>query len=492
VVDTLASSINYQNRPALQLAYLDITERKQAEEELRVSRDRFKTIFARAGMGIVVANIMGCIEDCNGAFSEILGYDNEELLKKHFKDITFSEDIDKNLDLFRQMIAGKTDRYEMEKRYKSKDGRQIWCNLTASAIRGDNGELLQILALVDDISERKEAEESIATSNRKVAEILESIQDGFFTVDRNWCFTYANMRAAANLGLKPENLIGQNLWEMFPVIKGTAHEIAYRKSMEDRVVQRFETKGALTDRWYDISVYPSAEGISVYWQDITERKQAEESLRETKDYLENLINYANAPIIVWDTSFNITRFNQAFEQLTGLLARDVLGNPLEMLFPGDGKDESLELIRRTTTGERLDAVEIPILRTDKSVRIVLWNSANIYDKDGTAVVATIAQDRILPIVSERNSSCEQLWRASGMASSPVMETGDLFMSTPQLRAFWVSAARKCSAGATGKYFLSRSALTWSANTALLRQGKSGTSRISMSRGPLVPQPMLPA
>jgi PAS domain S-box-containing protein len=161
--------------------------------------------------------------------------------------------------------------------------------------------------------------------------------------------------------------------------------------MEDRVVQRFETKGALTDRWYDISVYPSAEGISVYWQDITERKQAEESLRETKDYLENLINYANAPIIVWDTSFNITRFNQAFEQLTGLLARDVLGNPLEMLFPDDGKDESLELIRRTTTGERLDAVEIPILRTDKSVRIVLWNSANIYDKDGTAVVATIAQ-----------------------------------------------------------------------------------------------------
>ncbi|MGD0951242.1 MAG: PAS domain S-box protein [Methanotrichaceae archaeon] len=157
------------------------------------------------------------------------------------------------------------------------------------------------------------------------------------------------------------------------------------------MVQRFETKGALTDRWYDISVYPSAEGISVYWQDITERKQAEESLRETKDYLENLINYANAPIIVWDTSFNITRFNQAFEQLTGLLARDVLGNPLEMLFPDDGKDESLELIRRTTTGERLDAVEIPILRTDKSVRIVLWNSANIYDKDGTAVVATIAQ-----------------------------------------------------------------------------------------------------
>jgi PAS domain S-box-containing protein len=359
-VDTLASSINYRDRPALQLAYLDITERKQAEEELRVSRDRFKTIFARAGMGIVVANIMGCIEDCNVAFSEMLGYDKEELLKKHFKDITFSEDVDKNLDLFRQMIAGKTDRYEMEKRYRSKDGRQIWCNLTASAIRGDNGELLQILALVDDISERKEAEEAIATSNRKVAEILESIQDGFFTMDRNWCFTYANTRAAANLGLKPEELLGQNLWEKFPVIKGTAHEIAYRKSMEDRVVQRFETKGALTDKWYDISVYPSGEGISVYWQDITEHKQSEEELQKSEHRYRTLFEsiqegfYLSEIIVDDDGRLNDYIYldaNKAFERIMGLTRDQIIGKRAKELVP-DLKSDWLEVFNKVAlTGE---------------------------------------------------------------------------------------------------------------------------------------------
>ena len=69
-------------------------------------------------------------------------------------------------------------------------------------------------------------------------------------------------------------------------------------------------------------------------RDITDQKRSEEALRETRDYLENLIDHANAPIIVWDTSLNITRFNRAFERLTGLEAQDVLGKPLEILFPG--------------------------------------------------------------------------------------------------------------------------------------------------------------
>jgi PAS domain S-box-containing protein len=137
-------------------SFTDITERKLAEKKLRVNRDRFRAIFDRAGMGIVIANETGYVEDYNAAFSEMLGYDKEELLQKHFKDITFSEDLDMNLDPVRQMIAGQIDKYQMEKRYMSKEGRQIWCNLTLSAIRGDNGELIQILSVVDDITERKQ------------------------------------------------------------------------------------------------------------------------------------------------------------------------------------------------------------------------------------------------------------------------------------------------------------------------------------------------
>ncbi|MCM2466854.1 AAA family ATPase [Methanoculleus oceani] len=122
-----------------------------------------------------------------------------------------------------------------------------------------------------------------------------------------------------------------------------------------------------------------------------ERRRAEEAFRETSDYLESLIDHANAPIVVWDTSRRITRFNHAFERLTGYAARDVLGRPLELLFPEEGKQRSLAHINRTSSGEYWNAVEIPIRRKSGSVRTVLWNSANIHDEDGITVIATIAQ-----------------------------------------------------------------------------------------------------
>ncbi|VVB70524.1 Methyl sulfide methyltransferase-associated sensor [uncultured archaeon] len=121
------------------------------------------------------------------------------------------------------------------------------------------------------------------------------------------------------------------------------------------------------------------------------RLKAEDALRETSDYLENLFGHANAPIIVWDPSFRITRFNHAFERLTGRMAEDVLNRPLGILFPGDSRAESMARIERTQSGESWDVVEIPILHRDGSVRTVLWNSAAIYDEEGQKVLATIAQ-----------------------------------------------------------------------------------------------------
>jgi len=122
-----------------------------------------------------------------------------------------------------------------------------------------------------------------------------------------------------------------------------------------------------------------------------EREKVEEQLRETRDYLDNLFNYANAPIIVWNPDFEITRFNHAFERLTGLSAGEVLGKKLDILFPGDSRDISMSHIRDTMTGQRWEVVEIPIQNVDGSVRIVLWNSATLFDVDGRTPVATIAQ-----------------------------------------------------------------------------------------------------
>ena len=128
-------------------------------------------------------------------------------------------------------------------------------------------------------------------------------------------------------------------------------------------------------------------------------------LKETNAYLENLINCANAPIIVWDPEFKITRFNHAFESLTGRTESQVQGKTLEILFPSELTESSMDLIRRTMTGERWETVEIKILNLDGTVRTVLWNSATLFAPDGTTPVATIAQGQD---ITERKQAEESL------------------------------------------------------------------------------------
>lgn len=137
----------------------------------------------------------------------------------------------------------------------------------------------------------------------------------------------------------------------------------------------------------------------------TERKKTKDMLRETRDYLESLFNFANAPIIVWNPAFKINRFNHAFERLTGYTSDEVIGQDLNMLFPQASRKESLNKIEQTLSGKYWESVDIPILCKNGEVRLALWNSANIYDEDNTTVVATIAQGQD---ITERKKSEEML------------------------------------------------------------------------------------
>ncbi|MCK4255578.1 PAS domain S-box protein [candidate division WOR-3 bacterium] len=121
------------------------------------------------------------------------------------------------------------------------------------------------------------------------------------------------------------------------------------------------------------------------------RAKGESQLRETRDYMEKLINLANAPIIVWDPLFSITRFNQAFEHLSGYTANEVIGKELSMLFPESSRDESMNKIQHTMKNTNWECEEIPILHKKGDINVALWNSANIYEKDGATLLSTISQ-----------------------------------------------------------------------------------------------------
>ncbi len=261
--------------------------------------------------------------------------------------------------------------------------------------------------------ERRQAEEALKQSEKKYRQLFENMQEGLWLIDKNSITTFVNPRMAEILGYTAEEMLGKHLFEFMDehgkeVAKydlerrrrgiKEQHDFEFIRKDGARVYASLETS-PITD---EAGKYVGALACIA---DITERKQAEESLRETRDYLNNLLDYANAPIIVWDPLFRITQFNHAFEKLTGLSAHEVLGKKLDILFPEDKREESMSHIRRALAGERWESVEIPILRQDGTVRTVLWNSATLYAPDRKTAIATIAQGQD---ITERKRMEEEL------------------------------------------------------------------------------------
>ena len=135
-------------------------------------------------------------------------------------------------------------------------------------------------------------------------------------------------------------------------------------------------------------VYAAYEEIR---SELENRKKIEEDLRSTNAYLENLISYSHAPIIIWNPSFKIIRINHAGEHLIGRLADEVIGKNVEILFPTSQMERSRRLLQTTREGVRWEKARIDIQHTNGSIKNVIWNSATLYSPDGREPVAIIAQ-----------------------------------------------------------------------------------------------------
>jgi PAS domain S-box-containing protein len=146
----------------------DITERLEAEERLRESEERFRAIYESTAIGISVSDLEGRIITVNPAFQRMMGGAAVELTGKTFMEITHPDDLERNLELFRDLMAGDLEQYQIEKRFHRHNGAYFWGRTTVSSVRGPGGKPRYNIAMIEDITKRKVAEEQLRHSEQNL------------------------------------------------------------------------------------------------------------------------------------------------------------------------------------------------------------------------------------------------------------------------------------------------------------------------------------
>jgi PAS domain S-box-containing protein len=399
----------------------DIDDRKRAEQALGESEERFRLALKHAPVSVAA-------QDRELRYIWAYGQRTarpDEVVGKLDADLFTAEEAARLEAVKRRVLAENVE--HREQMWLDRPGGRMFLDIYFEPVRDEAGQTMGVGIATVDLTPMKLAEEALGEEKDRLSALVNSIDDEVWFADTQRRFTMANASALREFRLESGEMGVEELAASLEVYRpdGSPRPVAETpplRALAGEVVRNEEelvrtpAAGDLRHRQVSCSPVKDALGnvigsVSVV-RDITELRRAEEALRqqrreleirvtsevaardalrETRDYLESLLGYANAPIIVWDPSLRITRFNRAFERLTGYRAQEVIGRELQLLFPRASREASLAKIMRTSEGEHWESVEIPIRRKDGEERLALWNSANVRAEDGERIIATIAQ-----------------------------------------------------------------------------------------------------
>lgn len=274
----------------------DITESKQAEKNLRESEYRFRKLYEDGAIGMVMVGKDFKFITANRSFCQMVGYQEKELQQLTFLDITHPDDMDKDIPQVKKMIAGEIDIYKTEKRYLNKSGQTIWIQLTLSTFYDSNGQFLYNLAIIINITDRKNAEEILKESYAliKIAGEIAKLGGWIVNLDENRCYWSDEVAAIHEMPIGYSPLVEEGIGFYAPEWRDKITEVftncAQNGVPYDEEMQIITSKGK--------SVWVRAIGEAVRdengkivkvqgaFQDISERKISEKALLAKMDELE--------------------------------------------------------------------------------------------------------------------------------------------------------------------------------------------------------------
>ena len=259
----------------------ELTALKETQRALSESELRTQLLVAASGVGLWVLDTLTGAAYLSPEWKAQLGYADDELPNSQtvFDERLHPDDTESSKAALSDYLSGERTEYSQQFRLRHRDGSWRTIHTSARVVRDAAGKPTRVTGAHVDVTEQQRAD----VARR---EVFERITDAFVAVDKNWVFTYVNARAAQLFGLRADEMIGKHAWKALTQAVGAPLYRTVEEAMTSQKPMFTEHYSDILGRWLESRVYPSPQGLSVYFQDISERKRVEQEVRELNEVLE--------------------------------------------------------------------------------------------------------------------------------------------------------------------------------------------------------------
>ncbi len=260
----------------------EITERKRQEEQLALSENRYRSLVHASSQIVWTTDASGNQMNRLPEWQAFTGQSDEKVLGFGWADAIHPDDRARVVEEWRRCIATGLP-YSVEERVFRHDGVYRHMSVHAVPVRDFSGEIVEWVGTHTDVTEQKQAQDELQWAHRRLQNVLDSITDGLCVLDHNLRYVYFNDQGASILGLRPADIVGKSVGDIFSENRTNGFGLGYRRAMETGETVHFEEYyGAPLKKWFETKCYPSQDGLTVYFRDITERKKIDTALRESE------------------------------------------------------------------------------------------------------------------------------------------------------------------------------------------------------------------
>ncbi|WP_435157369.1 PAS domain S-box protein [Haladaptatus sp. DFWS20] len=310
--------------------YYDVTDQKQTEQSLEESKQRYSSL---------VSNLPGIVYRCRNeptwpmefvsdACAELTGYDAEAIESGR---VSWSDEIihpDDRSQIWETIQAGlnRNGQFTVQYRILTADGETRWVWERGRSVTDSSGSSI-LEGVITDITGQKITEQELR--KKDLEDVYERMDDGFFALDENHRFTYVNNRASDILGHQPTELVGKHIWDAFE--RNSTAKAAITDVFENQEPESQEIFYEPLETWFEAQIYPAETGISVYFQDVTDRKEQKVQLEQYK----RIVEAVDDGIYVLDSDYRFSMVNNGLTSMTGYERDELIGAHVQTIF-GDG------------------------------------------------------------------------------------------------------------------------------------------------------------